>query len=443
MRIAGINPLQLVDRAGATIKNGIRFENWTNHTPVYYHSIRGQSNKNDIEFPVTYAGIIDRGRLLSDVTRIYGCEDGFVPAHNPFHSVNQFHFNTFHLNTYLREFATIQGIHFVEGKVQGIERDTETGNIKKVLVEGHTPITTDFVVDASGFNSIISSALEEPSWTSFSDYLLVDSAFAGPSEHGDSNVILPFTRAIAQKSGWMWEIPTQDRKGNGYVYSSAHSTEDEAAELLETTSGVNPNRMRRFKFDPGYRKEPWKFNCCAIGLSSSFVEPLEATSIATTINQSILLAQNLAVYDGDNTISKSYNKQFGLIMENILEMIRLHYISDRQDSDFWRDCSNAPIPDGLAEKLEQWKFRPPMPYDFESPLMLFRAEHFFHVAQGQGLLGRSWATTSVDRLNVRFQAENEVDSLMLNGVSEGRKLHAEAIREILEVANSETLWGDS
>lgn len=444
MKIVGLTPLELIDKTDATLKSGIRFENWTEHTPTYFHSIRGQSNKNDFDFPMTYAGMVDQGRLASDVTRVYGLDDGFVSGNNTFYSVNQFHFDTFKLNAFFRDFATIQGIHFVDSNVTGIKRDPNSGNITQIELADHTDIDVDFVVDATGFKRVIMSGLlGNTAWTSFSDYLLVDSAIAGPCEHEDPNVLLPFTRAIAQDSGWIWRIPTQKRMGNGYVYSSHFCSDEEAKDRLIDVAQVDVLRSRSFRFDPGYNPRAWLFNCCAVGLSSSFVEPLEATNIATAINQSLLLVHHLAGYNGDTSVATSYNKQFRLIMENILDMIRLHYISDRNDSAFWLACQSAAVPTSLREKLDAWKHRPPMPYDFESPYMLFKAEHFFHVAQGQGLLGTNWARSSIDRFNQRFMVEKDIDTLLLNRVGESRKLHAEAIREVLEVKNNPSLRGDS
>ena len=36
---------------------------------------------------------------------------------------------------------------------------------------------------------------------------------------------------------------------------------------------------KTFRFDPGRMEKAWHKNCYAVGLSQSFVEPLEATAI--------------------------------------------------------------------------------------------------------------------------------------------------------------------
>ena len=93
--------------------------------------------------------------------------------------------------------------------------------------------------------------------------------------------IASYTIAKAEEAGWMWDIGLASRRGVGYVYSSSH-TDDERAErvlrtyLGEAAAGLTP---RKIGFNAGYREINWKKNCVAIGLSSGFFEPLEATGI--------------------------------------------------------------------------------------------------------------------------------------------------------------------
>jgi len=435
MRIMGWSPLQLIHQTDATHKVGIRFEGWTEHTPSYFHSIRGNSQINEFGFPMTYSGFVDQDRLASDVTGILGVEDGWVAGVNPHSSVNQYHFDTFKLNNFMREHAKVLSINFIEGRVSGVVRSVSDGNIERVLLESNVSIDTDFVIDASGFKrEILSGHLDEDSWVSFSDFLLVDSAVAGPVSHSESDRILPFTRAVAQPFGWTWEIPTVSRRGRGYVYSSAHTSSEDAELALRMLPDCDSPSFRHFSFDPGYISNPWKYNCCAVGLSSSFVEPLEATSIAVTINQVLMLIQNLAGYSGDNTPSRNYNKLFADMMTNVLDMIRLHYLTDLKTSSFWVDANNMKVPDSLQEKLEIWQHRPPLASDFSNHWSIFKESHFFHVAQGQGLLGKDACSTAIDRFNQRSLVESELTSLLLEKANNYRIQHAEALKKIFEVA---------
>ncbi len=42
----------------------------------------------------------------------------------------------------------------------------------------------------------------------------------------------PYTEAFAHHHGWSWQIPLQNRTGNGYVYSSHYCNDQDAIKLL-------------------------------------------------------------------------------------------------------------------------------------------------------------------------------------------------------------------
>ena len=49
---------------------------------------------------------------------------------------------------------------------------------------------------------------------------------------------------------------------------------------------------------------------------------------------------------------KQYNEDINTIWDDIKDFIRLHYISPRQDTTFWKDVSNAKMSDTLKTKLD-------------------------------------------------------------------------------------------
>ena len=47
--------------------------------------------------------------------------------------------------------------------------------------------------------------------------------------------------------------------------------------------------------------------------------------------------------------NKQYNEDINTIWDDIKDFIRLHYISPRQDTTFWKDVSNTKMSDTLKQ----------------------------------------------------------------------------------------------
>jgi hypothetical protein len=191
-----------------------------------------------------------------------------------------------------------------------------------------------------------------------------------------------YTLAKAMDYGWMFNIPVWGRSGNGYIFDSNYITAEQAKDEVEKFLGREVVIGKTLKFDPGALDRVWIKNCCAIGLSSSFVEPLEATSIGTSIQQAFLLMHRLPNYDED-TIEK-YNKDINDILTNLRDFVILHYITKKDNTQFWRDIQKMPIPESLAKNLKRWRKNLPIADDFKgsTDYKLFSDAHYIHILAG-------------------------------------------------------------
>ena len=93
--------------------------------------------------------------------------------------------------------------------------------------------------------------------------------------HEEDEVIKPLTTAWAQDSGWMWQIPTLERRGCGYVYSDEFISDDEAHAEVERRLGKKVEPIKFIKFDSGRLDTLWSKNCLAVGLCAPFAELLK------------------------------------------------------------------------------------------------------------------------------------------------------------------------
>jgi hypothetical protein len=68
------------------------------------------------------------------------------------------------------------------------------------------------------------------------------------------------------------------------LFSSNPKLDEALLEEIETVLKQKIEPIRLLKFQTGRLENTWMKNCLAIGLSAAFAEPLEATSIHTTIS---------------------------------------------------------------------------------------------------------------------------------------------------------------
>lgn len=415
---------EMIRECAATHKYGIRFENWTNHTPDYFHSISGGGmGPNSFNAVYTFAHF---NNWLLTPAMLTHLENGKVvdDRESPHGTTNQFHFDTFKLNAYLTKLCKQRGVQFGEGIVTKIERDAENGNITSIFTDTNLKCSADFYVDASGFNrALMSKLVDNDKFNSYRKYIPCDSAAIFPTPKDETGRINPYTRARAMPNGWMWEIPTQERRGNGYVFASDFCTDEQAVKEISEAHGkeVTPAKIIRFK--SGYFENGLLFNCAAVGLSTSFVEPLEATAISTSIQQARMICSMLPTFHvGNEAQAKQYKLRYESLLENIITMISLHYISDRTDTEMWKAQQQAEKPSTLNFLLELWKER--MPEANDIPIFgyeLFLSEHFWHVAQGQGVLNKEVA---LEQLNA-YQSHEPCAKIYA-----GKKMEQAKIRKI-------------
>ena len=184
--------------------------------------------------------------------------------------------------------------------VENVELD-ESGAIARVITRELSALEADLYVDCTGLRAgLIGKALGSP-FHSKKDTLFVDRAVAinAPYARADAP-IASYTISTAQEAGWTWDIGLQSRRGVGYVYSTRHTDDSRAEEVLRSYIGPTADGIeaRVLKFESGYRPEPWHKNCVAVGLSGGFVEPLESTGIAL-VEMAAYLLTHLFPADGD------------------------------------------------------------------------------------------------------------------------------------------------
>lgn len=269
-----------------------------------------------------------------------------------------YHLDAGLLGEYLKKLSISRGVKHVVDTIKEVVL-AENGTIKSLSLEKGAGIEGDLFIDCSGFASILmTKTLNEP-FESYSDYLFNDRAVAMrfPYEDKESEMV-SYTMCTAQSSGWIWQVPLYNRMGSGYVYSSAHLSEQQAEDEIRDYFGrdrVNDLDVRHLKIRVGKQRRSWVKNCVAVGLSGGFVEPLESTGLFIVQGEVDLITQILKGRN-DYTIcdAEVYNQSVTRLMEIIRDFLVCHYaLTQREDTPYWRDVKYATkISDSLAEKLQ-------------------------------------------------------------------------------------------
>lgn len=413
----GIDEADLIRRCGATFKQGAKFIDWQRPAgaegrghylhgfqevdssegpellPYWLLGLCGDTAWDDVSTPQKRAGDAHRAPKL--------------PTHPNFQGpLNYaFHFDAAALAVLLREQGIANGVRHITGTVEAVTLREDVAIAGVALAEGET-LTADLYIDCTGFRAeLIGKALGQP-WKSCSDTLFCDSAIAMQLPYAQpGDPIASYTLSTAQRSGWIWDIGLEARRGIGHVYSSAHGDAEQAERALRAYAGSAGEKIetRSFRFGAGYREVSWHKNCVAIGLSSGFFEPLEATGIVFSEIAAVLIA-NLFPWAGDfETSARQFNDNLRRRYERARDFLKLHYfLSERRDSDFWHDNADpASVPDSLKELLDRWHFRPPTEIDFDPNIDIFGQSSWQYVLYGMG-----WKTDLSARAGVFRYAED-------------------------------------
>lgn len=403
MNFCGIKNEEIICETDATYKCALVFDNWTEKP--YMHNVGKILIADRIQqFSHVYSKLLSDGSdyltprfFWQNKINSWFAEEGYPEP--PFY---QYHFNSLKLIEFLKKKSIEAGINVFEDDISNVVV-SESGNIE--YVEGSKgKYEYDFFIDSTGFKRMLISKLGAK-WISHSRYLKMNSAIVFQTPDTEDYNLWSYSRAMDY--GWMFRTPTWGRYGNGYIYDSNYIDADQAKDEMEKHLGYEINVGKEFHFDAGHVDRAWINNCVAIGLSSSFIEPLEASAIGTSIQQSFMLAHRLINYN-DAVINK-YNWSFNSIMTNIRDFIALHYLVKKDNTQFWTDLQEVEIPDTLKERLALWEHKLPILEDFagESEYILFRDSNFISVIGGLKLYNQESLKKEFDALapDIRFDAE--------------------------------------
>tara|TARA_Y100001937_G_scaffold71966_1_gene97885 strand:- start:272 stop:1828 length:1557 start_codon:yes stop_codon:yes gene_type:complete len=420
----------------STFKIGIKHTDWHTVGKSFYSPL-GDNYYNHLTYPSKnydmyrvwhiakgkeYIGTFQARLMAEDKLHFLDGQNVYTELAKKFdgHPI-AYHLDTYKVGQYLKRKAINckSKLKYIDGKVEGFAQD-KNGFVKHIILKGNKKVKGDLFVDCTGFARVLIDKIEKNKWVSYQNNLLVDSALNFNYEREEDEPIRNYTHAWAQKHGWCWEIPTQTRMGCGYVFSSEHTdfnkAYDEISKVMKK-QGKKVNVQREIKFKAGRYEKFWIKNVLSTGLSSAFIEPLEATSIHATIMQVTHFLEHYFKKNMPfeaNILQDQYNSEMTQMWDNIRDFIVYHYISPRKDTKFWIESSKEERRSTrLKQLMNMWKYRMPREVDYVNDV----GNNFYHmgntlwyqIAMGMKLIDPKLAQQELDDYNLTKSCDKFYD----------------------------------
>jgi tryptophan halogenase len=403
LRKIGISENTLLRECDASFKQGSKFIGWNtgDKSDVYYHPFslpQGFFESNCIPFWQAKASSIPFADAFSAQVQI--CEQGLAPKQlaTPEYAavVNYaYHLDAAKFGKLLQKHCTENlSVNHIVDHVSKVNAAAD-GYIESLETRQHGALQADLFIDCSGGASVLLGKHFQEPFISRQSALFNDRALAVQVPYTEPNqAIASATLSTAQRAGWIWDIGLPKRRGVGYVYSSAHSTDKQAEEDLRNylVAGIGKKNaeaaeLRQLKFDPGHRASFWRNNCVAVGMSAGFIEPLEASALAMVELSAAMIRDGMPANRSLMEIAaRRFNEKFLYRWDRVIDFLKLHYVlSQRRDSNYWHDHrAESTIPEHLQELLTAWRHQPPSRYDFGQTEEIFPAASYQYVLYGMG-----------------------------------------------------------
>jgi 2-polyprenyl-6-methoxyphenol hydroxylase-like FAD-dependent oxidoreductase len=403
LRKMGVSENAFFTECDASFKQGSKFIGWCTGAPsdFYYHPFSLPQGFFDVD---TVRHWQSRTPALSFAGAVCAqeqvCEHGLAPKQlsTPEYAavVNYaYHLDAAKFGLFLRDHCTRKlGVTHIADHVSSVNTGDD-GYVESLVTKNHGALKGDLFIDCSGAASVLLGQHLQQPFISRQPVLFNDRALAVQVPYADTNdAIASATLSTAQRAGWIWDIGLPTRRGVGYVYSSAHSSDEQAEVALRTylaasmgQQGADRAEFRQLSFEPGHRATFWHKNCVAVGMSAGFIEPLEASALALVELSAAMIRDDLPVRRSLMEIAANrFNERFRYRWDRVIDFLKLHYVlSQRRDSDYWRDHSDpSSIPERLRELLCLWRYQSPSRRDFVQAEEIFTAASYQYVLYGMG-----------------------------------------------------------
>ena len=398
----GISESEFLTGCSAAFKQGTKFVGWTTGDvdDVYYHPFSAPAGYTTLNLVPYWQPQRDKVTFVDAVSvQGYLCDRDLAPKQDSTpeyaHVANYaYHLDAGKFARLLQKRCTEDlGVRHVLDHVTGVNGLADA-DIESVSTANSGDVEGDLFVDCTGMAALLLGKHYRVPYLDKKHILFNDAALATQVPYDSERApIASQTISTARSAGWIWHIGLTTRRGIGYTYSSSHTTDAKAEQVLKDYVRQSPGlaagafEPRKISFTPGHRETFWHRNCVAVGMAAGFLEPLEASALVLVELAGKMISEELPATRGVmNIVAKRYNEKFLYRWDRIIDFLKLHYVlSQRSDSDFWTDNRRGEsIPDSLEELLALWEYHVPDRQHLSQIDEVFSAASYQYVLCGMG-----------------------------------------------------------
>lgn len=401
LQAIGIAESEFLAAAGASFKQGSRFDGWVTGAPEdsYLHpftpppagtlaSLVGAWQAAAPAVPFAHAMTPQAAVCAADLAPRQRAMPDYAGALN-----YGYHLDAGAFAALLQHHATGQlGVRHVRGEVTGCAAQSDNW-LDAVLLRGGERIAGDLFIDCSGSAAVLIGGHCRSGW--------IDRSVASPNDRAlavqvpvlPGSAIASQTIATAHEAGWLWDIALPARRGIGCVYSSAFMADERAETILRDyvaahVPGADASTLapRRLCFAAGHRDSFWRGNVIAMGQAAGFIEPLEASAIVMVELAIAAVADN---FPADAAVMPVHAARFDALFryrwDRIVDFLKLHYALSQRTEPYWRAQRDpATFSPALADQLAVWRGQPPSAWDLPQVDEVFSPASQAYVLYGMG-----------------------------------------------------------
>lgn len=391
----GISDFEFMVATDALPKHSLRFVNWTKQpstfdSPLEYSLTHREPLDTRLFLqimdgqPIEYASV--SGWYSRTERTSYRLDNKQLQCDYP-HAMQ---FDATKTAEFLKSQAVRRGVTHIQDHIVDVELGQQ--GIAAIRTQGGQCVKADIYIDCSGLSRLLIGKLHSK-FRSCESYIHVNSAMLFRLCN-DQRPKRTMGVSIARKWGWNFEISTRNRIGSGYVHNRHQVNRSTLLQELEQAYGQSVSEIRTIEWTPGSFERPWAGNCIAMGLSASFLEPLQTGAIHDTIAQvkyfvetglNHTLAQTV-----NPTVIQAYNRLCNRLFEDYLDFLSISYCGGRQDSEFWRDITvNKSMTERAKHIVDLAKRRLTRELDFDKFLGYGSQGLYNYTLAGLGVFGKN------------------------------------------------------